>query len=366
MKNIGLYIHIPFCSSKCPYCDFYSMRADGGVKQSYVQALLREIKNASKEYSCKADTLYIGGGTPSVLGADSLAEIIKCARESFEITDGEITVECNPHGIENGFFEKLAFVGVSRISLGVQSAVDSERRKLGRRADADEIRKVTSLIKAAGIENISFDVMLGIPDSDMQSLKTTLEFCIENAVTHISGYLLKLEENTPFYKKQAQLNLPDEDAVCDMYLYMCDSLEKAGYEQYEISNFAKRGYESRHNLKYWNCEDYLGIGPSAHSCIGDRRFYYPDSIEEFINNPHTVFESDAGGFSEYAMLRLRLAEGLREDGTIKRYGKNIPNEMREKARKYAENGYLVSDSDGIRLTKKGFLISNTIISELIY
>ena len=348
MDNIGLYIHIPFCASKCPYCDFYSFRADEEKKQSYVDALLREIGAQKQQFACKANSLYIGGGTPSVLSEIQLSQIIEKAKQEFLTNDAEITVECNPHGLKKEFFKALSAVGVNRISLGLQSANDGERKKLGRRADREEIANVIADIKAAGIENISLDVMLGIPDSTQESLKDTLDFCISQNVTHISCYILKLEEGTYFYENSDKLNLPDEDSVCDMYLFMCDYLEKYGFLQYEISNFAKSGYESRHNLKYWNCEEYLGIGAAAHSFIDGKRFCYNRNADKFINGAKPVFDGEGGDFSEYAMLRLRLCEGVKEKDVKARYGTAIPEEMRKKAQKFAAEGYLVSDSDGIQ------------------
>ncbi|MBQ5996009.1 MAG: radical SAM family heme chaperone HemW [Clostridia bacterium] len=364
MKKIGLYLHIPFCSSKCPYCDFYSMRSDDALREEYVAALIKNIRFSAEQYCCKADTLYIGGGTPSVLGKEKLYKIVCEAVSAFDVKD-EITVECNPHGIEDGFFERLCEAGVNRISLGLQSANDAERKRLGRRADSEEITRVISSAKRAGINNISLDVMLGIPDSTPESLKATLDYCIDSDVTHISGYILKLEENTPFYKMRERLNLPDEDSVCDMYFFMCEYLSENGFSQYEISNFSKPGFESRHNLKYWNCDEYLGLGPSAHSFIGGERFFYPDSISDYLSAPAAEYEGRGGDFEEYVMLRLRLSEGIKEKEALNRFGISL-DALRKKAERFADEGLLLCDTEGIRLTRKGFLLSNTVISELIY
>lgn len=367
MNNIGIYVHIPFCASKCPYCDFYSFRSDEATRAKYAEAVIRELHSAAEKHKRTADTLYLGGGTPSLLGGDLLVSIIEAARREFNIdSSAEITVECNPHSLENGIFEKLKSAGVNRISLGLQSANDSERKRLGRRAGRDEIAVVIKSIKAAGIDNVSLDVMLGIPESSPDSLRSTLSFCVSQDVTHISGYILKIEEGTPFYKLQDTLNLPDDDAVSDMYLFMCDYLVKHGFSQYEISNFAKQGFESRHNLKYWNCEEYLGIGSAAHSFIDGKRFYYPRSAEDFINGISPEADGEGGDFTEYAMLRLRLTEGLKEKETENRFGFSIPEKMRSKAEEYEKLGLTFCDGEGIRLTGKGFLVSNTVISELIY
>lgn len=366
MNTVGLYLHIPFCASKCPYCDFYSFRADESLKDAYTEALIKQIGKSAEEFTCKVNSLYIGGGTPSVLGADRLCRIIETVRRSFVSDEAEITVECNPHALGSDFFKKLSYVGVNRISLGVQSADNGERRLLGRLSDRTEILKVTEDIKKSGISNFSLDVMLGIPNQTEKSLESTLRFCLDIGAKHISGYILKIEEGTVFHKRQSLLNLPDEDTVCDMYLFMCDFLESRGLKQYEISNFACPGFESRHNLKYWNCDEYLGLGPAAHSFINKKRFYYPRDINAFINSPETVPDGEGGGFEEYAMLRLRLCEGITEEGTMEKFGFKIPDSLIKKAARFAEQGLLVCDRRGVRLTKEGFLVSNTVISELIY
>ena len=366
MKNIGLYLHIPFCSSKCPYCDFYSFRCDDATKEQYVDRMLQEIEAKAKEFNCKANTLYIGGGTPSVLDSSQLCSLVNKAKECFLTADSEITVECNPHSVNGQYFKELSACGVNRISMGLQSANDSERRKLGRRASSDDVKRNIENAKQAGIRNISLDVMLGIPDSTPESLKKTLEFCVNQDIQHISCYILKLEENTPFYKMQNNLNLPDDDTVADMYLFMCEYLESHGFMQYEISNFAKQWYESKHNLKYWNCEEYLGLGASAHSFMSGKRFYCERNAKDFIACPQYIQDGDGGGFEEYAMLKLRLKDGIKNTEAEERFGFSIPKEMYRKAEKFSENGFTKCDENGIRLTRKGFLVSNTIISELIY
>ncbi len=362
-KDIGLYIHIPFCDSKCPYCDFYSFRCKDDEKERYVSLLCDEIKSKSGQINCKVNTLYIGGGTPSCIGFERLCKIIECVKSNFSLTDGaEITVECNPHSVSYEFFKNIAAVGVNRVSLGLQSANDNERKRLGRISGKKEVENAVNFARKAGIENISLDVMLGIPESTVESLKATLDFCIGQNVPHVSCYILKIEENTPFYKMQNTLSLPDDDTVADMYLYMCEYLEKHGYNQYEISNFSKQGFESRHNLKYWNCEEYLGIGSSAHSFIDGKRFYCEKRTDKFVCVP----DGEGGDFSEYAMLKLRLKQGITEAETESRFSHPIPEKMRREAEFFQKNGLVISDSEGIRLTRNGFLLSNTVISRLIY
>lgn len=357
-------MHIPFCRSKCPYCDFYSLKADESVKEQYVNTLKNRISAEMSILDCKADTLYIGGGTPSVLGAENLGRIVKSALP-FLTSDAEITVECNPFGLSEAFFKTLAFYDVNRISMGLQSANDGERRALGRLSDSETVKKAVKNAQKSGIENISLDVMLGIPRQTEKSLSETLDFCVSLGVPHISAYILKLEEGTLFYKKQSELSLPDDDAVADLYLQTCEALEKNGIIQYEISNFAKSGFESRHNLKYWNCEEYLGLGPAAHSFLGGKRFYFERDLNAFLNTAKPIQDGDGGDFTEYAMLRLRLTEGLLQNDAQKRFGHKIPEEMIKKSAFFANNGLMEINETGIRLTRKGFLLSNSILAEIL-
>ena len=357
-------MHIPFCRSKCPYCDFYSMRADESVKEQYVISLKSRIAAQMADFGCKADTLYIGGGTPSVLGAVKISEIVKSA-SPFLTDNAEITVECNPYALSSDFFKELAQSGVNRISMGLQSAVDSERKCLGRLSNAESVKKAVISAQNADISNISLDVMLGIPHQTEKTLSETLDFCLSLGIPHISTYILKLEEGTLFYKNQKSLSLPDDDAVAEMYLMVCEALENNGIMQYEISNFAKTDFESRHNLKYWNCEEYLGLGPAAHSFLDGKRFYFERDLNVFLNGAKPVPDGTGGDFTEYAMLRLRLCEGLLNRETEKRFRSKIPDEMIKKSAIFIDNGFMESDELGLRLTKKGFLLSNSILAEIL-
>ncbi len=362
---IGLYLHVPFCRSKCPYCDFYSFRGTKEAMDAYYAALQKRISESAATLQCKADTLYIGGGTPSVLGTERLQMLVNQAKQDFLTQDAEITVECNPHGLPPDFFRKLREVQVNRISLGLQSAVDGERRILGRVSTKTQVETVVRAAQNAGIQNISVDVMLGIPNQTEKSLRDTLSFCLSLGVPHISAYILKLEENTMFYKRRAQYDFPDDDRTADLYLQMCETLENAGILQYEISNFAKAGYESRHNLKYWHCAEYLGLGPAAHSFLRGRRFYFDRDFEGFLKGSAPIPDGEGGDFSEYAMLALRLSEGLRETAVQERFGHGIPNELYEKAAPLAAHGLVTVTEDGLALTRKGFLVSNSILASIL-
>ncbi|MBP3442490.1 MAG: radical SAM family heme chaperone HemW [Clostridia bacterium] len=365
MKKIGLYIHIPFCRSKCPYCDFYSMRSDSLGYDDYTACVLESLEDWNEKIGRKADTLYLGGGTPSLIGGKNVAMIVRRAKELFDV-DGEITVECNPSAIDDDFFETVAKAWVNRISLGMQSAVDSERKKLGRSADRARITDCITNARKAGIENITLDIMLGVPGQTMESLKESVDFCLESGVPHISAYMLKLEEGTYYYYNAEKLNLPDEDTTADMYLFLSEKLTENGFEHYEISNFAKPGYEGKHNLKYWNGEEYLGIGPSAHSFIDGDRFFYPRDIKSFSIGEEPIADGTGGDEEEYIMLRLRLKQGLVFKEYYEKYHKNLSDEVIEKAKLFEKQGLVTVNDTSIALTREGFLLSNTIISELIY
>ena len=365
MKNIGLYLHIPFCKSKCPYCDFYSFSGKETEKDEYTRVLNERILSSISPLHCKGDTLYFGGGTPSVLGAENLATLVNTCRKDFLTDNAEITVECNPHGLNEDFFKTLYNSGVNRISMGLQSAVDSERRILGRLSDRKQVENAVKTAQKVGFENITLDVMLGIPEQTEKSLNDTLEFCISLGVPHISAYMLKLEENTHFYKNQHKYNFPDDDLTADLYLQMCETLENQGIIQYEISNFSKKGYESRHNLKYWHCEEYLGLGPSAHSFMDGKRFYFDRDFQSFTNGKPPIQDGLGGDFTEYAMLNLRLTEGLQENKVFERFGHKIPDELYKNSKIFIDNGYITKTENGLSLTRKGFLMSNTILAEIL-
>lgn len=342
MSN-GLYFHIPFCRSKCPYCDFYSMKYEKALAEKHVDRLCAEIK----KYSGSFDTIYFGGGTPSVLEPELIGKIIHASKTQFNISqDCEITIECNPSKNLEKDFEKYAEFGVNRISIGMQSARNEERFALGRAAGQAEVAKAVNDARKAGITNISLDVMLGTPKQTLDSLEETFAFIDKMNVTHISAYMLKIEENTKFFEIQDRLALPDEETVCNMYLKTIKALKNLGFEQYEISNFAKPGYESRHNLKYWELDEYLGIGASAHSLWGGKRFYYD-------KNFNIIYDGIGGTEEEKIMLGLRLSKGIDKSLIKKDY------------RNFIKMGLLGENNDNIFLTKEGMLLSNTVISELI-
>lgn len=346
--NKGLYIHIPFCRRKCLYCDFYSVAIEEGLAERYTAAVIRNIK----AYGGQFDTVYFGGGTPILL-APYLGEMLRAA----DIAEGaEITAEANPCEMTDEALDALLEAGVNRISVGVQSFCDNELQALGRRHDSETAEKAMLRARAAGFANISADLMLGIPQQTSDSLTATLERMTALPITHISAYMLKVEENTPFGRNTPVL--PDEDETADMYLQTVDALAQHGFHQYEISNFAKDGCECRHNLKYWRAEEYLGIGPAAHSFLDGRRFGVPRDLNAFLcaeRQEEQLTEDAPDPTEERVMLGLRLSEGIPEtlwrplESALKRVPKNYYR---------IENGIL-------SLTAEGFLLSNEIISLLL-
>lgn len=350
----GLYIHVPFCLSKCPYCDFYSIKYNKETADSYANAVIRNIRH----YGGKFDTVYFGGGTPFLLW-DKICEILKFT----DITkDAEITVEANPCTVDAEKLAVLRSSGVNRISFGVQSLCENELKALGRRHDSVIAINAIKTAKEQGFDNISADIMLGTPEQTLLSVISTVQRLSELPLTHISAYMLKIEKGTPF--ANAKLNLPDEDEICSIYLKATELLNNLGFNQYEISNYAKKGFYCRHNLKYWNCEEYLGIGPAAHSYYNGKRFFVTRDLNTFISCEHqkTTDDEKPGGYEEYAMLRLRLTEGLSlseyealggDAEALKRALSTIPSE------------YFSIDGDTVSLTPDGFLVSNTIIGKLL-
>lgn len=359
-KSVGLYIHIPFCERKCNYCDFYSAFYNEDTISVYLAALKCEIKKWGGSLNRPIDTVYIGGGTPSLLG-EHIISLSRTIYQSFDVLDDcEFTVEVNPSS-SGEFLHYAKAAGANRLSIGVQSGCDNTLKALGRTHTADDAAKTVSAAKALGFENISVDLMIALPNSNLKSLKNDIDFMLSLGALHISSYILKIEQNTVFAKKQDILNLPDDDAAAEQYLFMCDVLQKNGYNHYEISNFAKDGKHSRHNLKYWLGDDYLGIGPSAHSFVDGKRFYYPRDLKAFIKNPQTVFDGEGGDFSEKLMLGLRLARGV---DLSQIYGV-IPQSIIDKVLLFEKAGYLRADLPRISLTDSGMLISNSIITELL-
>lgn len=363
---IGIYIHVPFCESKCAYCDFYSFKANEETYENYKAVLCRHLVDGKARLSVFADTLYFGGGTPSLLGGKRIAEIVKVAKENFGLNNAEITVEVNPKEQLYEDFKIMADASVNRISIGLQSSNENELKFLSRRHSPEDFLRTVNDAKRAGITNISADLMLGIPYSTEESLIKSIDFALDAGVTHISCYILKIELNTAFGKANLEtLNLPDDEATADMYIKMSDYLESKGFEHYEISNFALPGYRAKHNLKYWNQEQYLGLGPAAHSYINNKRFYFDRNLEKYINNPEVIMDSEGGTLEEYIMLKLRLKDGINFKELNKKFNFSLTSNFLSKCKKFQNGGFAKLSDDHFHLTKQGFLVSNAIISDLI-
>ena len=328
---------------------------------TYLDALKGEIKKWGGKINRPIDTIYIGGGTPSLLG-DEIISLTNCIKENFTVLeDAEFTVEVNPSS-SNNFLKYAKYSGVNRLSVGVQSGCDETLKILGRTHSASDAVLTVQNARELGFDNISVDLMISLPHSNINTLKKDIDFILSLNPEHISSYILKIEQNTVFYKKYDTLNLPDDDDSAEQYLLMCDTLEKNGYNHYEISNFAKCDNVSRHNLKYWIGKDYLGIGPAAHSCLDGKRFYYSRDLQGFIKNPQTISDGDSGGKSEKLMLGLRLSQGV---DLSQIYGE-IPEDIKNKINLLQKAGYINSNLPHISLTNSGMLISNSIISELLW
>ena len=366
----GIYIHIPFCNSKCPYCDFYSFKADENQKDSYLKAVLHCLEEYKDKITDTVDTVYFGGGTPSVFGGERISEIINHIKENYSLCDNaEITVECNPSSVTGEFVHRIKNAGVNRISMGMQSAVATERLALGRQSGTDKISRCISLLKNEGIDNISLDLMLGIPYQTAESLVKSIDFCSSLGVQHISSYMLKIEEGTPLSKSELRFLCADEEKVSDFYLLACEELEKRGFVQYEISNFAKDGKISFHNTRYWLDDEYIGIGPSAHSFMEGRRFFFDRSIKDFLEKPFEEIEreeSSGGGWEEFAMLRLRLKKGLALAELSEKFPEVDTKEIFENAKPFEKPGLLKIEGNVISFTPKGFLLSNALTAEILY
>ncbi|MBR3848380.1 MAG: radical SAM family heme chaperone HemW [Oscillospiraceae bacterium] len=374
MTPLGVYIHIPFCLSKCAYCDFYSQCGTKNEYDEYTSALLKhigEVQMRSSDYV--VDSIYFGGGTPTAIGEKNLVKILKATLKSFKVSsDCEITCEANPNTVTFPMLKKMRRAGFNRLSFGMQSAVSSELRVLGRTHSFEDVVSAVEAARRAKFENLSLDLMYGLPQQTQESFMESISAAISLNPEHISCYSLKLEEGTPLAERPETLFLPSDDEVADMYLDMVEMLAEAGYEQYEISNFAKEGRPSRHNMKYWTLGDYWGFGPSAHSLVGRKRFSYirdrAGYIEalrngdEIIDRIETINETARCG--EYLMLGLRTVQGIRADVLEKKY-LTFFDEIEKVLLKYYKSGYTDFDGEAWRLTPKGFLVSNRIIGEVL-
>ena len=374
-KQLGLYIHIPFCRSKCDYCDFYSLSSRSDRMDDYQKALLAHIKEtAPQARGYLVDTIYFGGGTPSYYGEKRIRELLSVIRRRFEVAgNAEITMEANPDSVDKKSMVRLRRAGINRVSLGMQSAHDDELASIHRPHTFRQVQEAVAAIREAKIKNLTLDLMYGLPGQDMARWQDSVEKAIALQPQHISGYGLKVEEGTPLCARVSRgETLPDDDMQADMYLWMVARLEHAGYHQYEISNFAQSGFQSRHNLKYWLTRPYLGFGPGAHSDFGGRRFSFLRDLDGYIDGVlggKPIIDSDdlipkRERSGEYLMLRLRTTRGIEEWEYRREYFMNF-DPIEAKLAEYEHNGWAARDGHRWRLTPIGFLLSNQLIGELL-
>ncbi len=380
-KRLGIYIHIPFCLSKCAYCDFNSAPApDGSCVTRYVNALIAHMERyrvGAKAY--EPDTVFIGGGTPTSIPMDELIRLVKAVKRNFKLTKNvEFSIEANPATVTKEGLARLRRLGVNRLSFGLQSAHENELKVLSRLHSRQDFARSYKMARAAGFDNINIDLMFGIPYQTMESLMHTLHFVTRLGPEHISLYDLKIEPGTKFYRDYDQIApfLPDEDTEADMYLSAIEYLHSMGYYQYEISNFARPGRMCMHNLKYWNCEEYLGFGVSAHSYFNGNRFAFTPDREKYcraIEVPGSpirlTVENEAveerERLGEYIMLRFRLTEGLDTREFIRRFGASFDALYGHKLSRFIKGGYMTYHNGRYALTPQGMFVSNYILSEIL-
>ncbi len=380
MKTLGLYLHIPFCLSKCKYCDFYSIPAvSDAVKDKYVQSLISHME----EYSIQAkdyvvNSVFFGGGTPSLLTEAQIKLLMKKLKSLFRVSKNcEVSMEVNPGTVDFLKLKMLKKLGINRLSIGMQSFEDKDLEICSRVHNADDAFICVSDAQKSGFMNISIDLMYGIPGQTLQNVVDNINTAIALDVQHISLYGLKVEPGTPFWFDRHSLPFPDEDEERSMYFTSVGLLSKAGFTQYEISNFAKKGYRCSHNLKYWNCDEYIGLGPGAHSYFAGKRFsfkkdisLYVDSfdpqkrvseqlLDEYIDIPYP------SRVAEYVMLRFRLSAGINVSAFKKRFGRDFDEMYYDRITPFIKSGHIIKTKGGYAFTPEGMYVSNYILSRIV-
>ena len=369
-NGVSLYIHIPYCKSKCAYCDFCSS-PDVSSAGAYAAELKRRLAERAETVEASVSSVYFGGGTPTVIGAKTLCDILGVIKNSYDLEkDCEITVEVNPGTANEAGLALLSSAGFNRLSAGIQTANEKELLSLGRTSHkVEDGEKLVAAARNAGFENISLDLMYGIPDQTLSSFDESIGFVISLCPEHISAYALKLEEGTPLYAKRAALDLPDDDLCADMYSLLNRRLEENGYHRYEISNFSKPERQSRHNLRYWQGGDYLGFGVSAASLYNNVRYLQSRDMNAFLHGKEpdvteALTEKDLK--LEYIMLHLRLLEGIPKKEFYDRFGEDFGKIYACKIKKYVDLGLAVDTENSFYLTERGILVSNSVICDFIY
>ena len=373
--RLGIYIHIPFCASKCGYCDFYSCAGAADRMADYQHALLEHIEeSAGRIAPAYIDTVYFGGGTPSFYGAARLIELLDAVKATGRLLKrAEVTVEVNPDSVRLHDLRALHKAGFNRLSIGMQSANNDILKMIGRRHSFRQVEMAVQNARTAGFDNISLDLIYGLPSQTRSDWADTLAKALALKPAHISCYGLRLEEGTPMYDEYEGADiLPSDDDQADMYLYAVDFLSRHGFRQYEISNFARPGYESRHNLKYWRLDDYIGFGAAAASNIGLLRYTYTHNVRKYISgvlgDKDIIAEQEEltpfDRASEYLMLGMRTAGGISREEYMSVYQSSF-DKLEEMLEVFEENGWAVCDNGRWHFTPGGFLVSNVLIGVLL-
>lgn len=377
MKKLGIYIHIPFCKQKCFYCDFVSYANQDKYFQKYVQALNKEINNFIDNNEFEVQTIYIGGGTPSLIDAKYIEEILHIFEKRNLLKEvKEVTIEVNPGTVIEEKLRNYKNSGVNRLSIGLQSTEDKILKQIGRIHCYDDFLNTYKMAREVGFKNINVDLMIGLPNQKILDVKNSLEKIIKlepEPPNHISVYSLIVEENTPIEKmlESGELELPDEELERNMYWYVKNFLELNGYKHYEISNFAKLGNESKHNLDCWNQKEYVGFGVAAHSYIDDVRYGNIGNVEEYIKNCENgefgknkvIDEVENDIFSkekEFMLIGLRKIEGVLIQDFKNKFGENPIFVFKDELKKLVDENLLIVDFDRIKLTNKGLDLANIV------
>lgn len=365
----GLYVHLPFCLKKCSYCDFVSYENCFSYGSAYTKALLNEFSAYRGE---KIDTVYFGGGTPTSMQTESLVALLDGVHQNFCLaSDAEVTIECNPKTADKEKFSALLAHGANRLSVGVQSFDDTVLHTIGRIHTADDAKKCVDDALKAGFTNLSVDLMFGLPGQSVSAVEKSVTLATKLPVCHISCYGLILEEHTPLWHrvKQGELVLPDEDTELLMYRAIIGGLADSGFYQYEISNFAKPGRESRHNQKYWDATEYIGCGVGAHAYYNGVRFCHSTDLGTYLENPLLRYEEETISkdeqMREFMILGLRRRSGVSKNAFLARFSKELDACFGERVAHFVELGLLEAEGDFVRLTEKGIYLSNTVLCEFM-
>lgn len=375
MKKLGIYVHIPFCIRKCKYCDFASFVCENDMQNKYTDYIVKEInkyKNKAVDYI--VNSVFFGGGTPSVLSSLNMHRIITAIRAVFYLTeDAEISLECNPKTANFGKLKNFKKLGFNRISIGVQSLDDEILLKIGRAHNSKDFLECYTSAKLAGFKNINYDLMFALPEQSVKSFKETVDNLVKLNPEHISCYSLILEENTPLFEEKDFYKFADDEENRKMYEYAKKVLKDNGYNHYEISNFAKEGYECIHNLKYWEMKDYIGFGSSASSFFEEKRHTNPDNLEEYfelIENYKYPFddiekEEKKDMMSEFMFLGLRKIKGINDKDFKELFNESFFDIYKKEIEKHIKNGLLIREDENIRLSNKGLDLANYVMSDFV-